>query len=195
MHTTGPSARPSTRGLTAVALAALLVLSACGSSDDDSAASGTDDGSSSAPSDNSDSNTDAPAPDDSDGGSSAGTLTMADGTVYEFELTTCDTSDTLPEALPLSNGYDVFGKTADGSFSLYLGRGGFDDDSAVASGTLEGGFDETGQNASILYNASNDALNLLTVDGGSVSGDLDFSAIGPAGPHGDETAATVDISC
>ncbi len=197
--TFGTSTRTPTRGLAAGAGAALLLLSACGSSDDDSAASGGDDGSvgasaddgSDAPASEDDSNTD----DDGSGGDGTGTLTMADGTVYEFELTTCETSNTDSAALPLSNGYDAFGKTSDGAFSLQIIRAGFDDENAVMSGGLEGDFDDNGQNAGILYAADADSLNLLTVDGANVSGEISFRGIGPTGPHGDDAVGTVEVSC
>ena len=190
--------RPSARGLAAVAFAALLVLSACGSSDDDdSGASGGDDGSSSAPSDDAstDSDTDdAPAPDTSSG-DGTGTLTMADGTVYEFEMNSCDTVDTDPATIPLAGGYDLSGSTSDGEFRFSLARLGFDDEVAVAVGALEGDFDENGQNEEILYTASRESLDLIAVDGGNVSGEVAFSAIGLTRPHGDDTTATVEVNC
>jgi hypothetical protein len=192
MHdTSGTFSRISARGLAAVALAALLVLSACGSSDDDSGALGSDDGSSDTPADDSG----ASGSDDGSGGDGTGTLTMTDGTVYEFEMTTCDTSNTDPAALPLSNGYDVFGKTSDRAFSLQIIRAGFDDENPVTSGGLEGDFDENGQNAGILYAVNSDSLNVLTVDGAKVSGEVSFRGIGPTGPHGDDAVGTVEVSC
>ena len=202
MHITSGTST-SARGLAAVALAALLLLSACGSSDDDNGASGSDDGSSDTLADdtgsNADSNADdadSNADDDSSGGDGTGTLTMTDGTVYEFEMTTCDTSNTDPAALPLSNGYDVFGKTSDGAFSLQIIRAGFDDANPVTSGTFEGDFDENGQNAGILYAANSDSLNLLTVDGANVSGEVTFRGVGPPGrPHGDDAVGVVEVGC
>ena len=197
MHITSGTST-SARGLAAAALAALLLLSACSSSDDDSGTSGSDDGSSDTLAGDTDSNADdagSNADDDSSGGDGTGTLTMTDGTVYEFEMTTCDTSNTNPAALPLSNGYDVFGKTSDGAFSLSIGRAGFDDANPIASGALEGDFDENGQNAGILYAANSDSLNLLTVDGANVSGEVSFRGIGPTGPHGDDTVGAVQVSC
>ncbi|MFT6291741.1 MAG: major membrane immunogen (membrane-anchored lipoprotein) [Ilumatobacter sp.] len=191
--------RSSAQGLAAVAFAALLVLSACGSSDDDSGASGGDDGSSSAPSDDAstDSDTDdVPAPDTSSG-DGTGTLTMADGTVYEFEMNSCDTFDTDPATIPLAGGYDLSGSTSDGEFRFSLARLGFDDEVAVAVGTLEGDFDENGQNEKLLYIASRESLdlNLIAIDGGNVSGQVEFSAIAPTRPHGDDTTATVEVNC
>ncbi|HUW04015.1 MAG TPA: hypothetical protein VMW08_16800 [Acidimicrobiales bacterium] len=194
MEPTPTFTRLSARGLAAVALAALLAFSACGSSDDDSGAAEGDDGSSSAPDDNADSNDDPTVP-ESSGGDGIGTLTIADGAVYEFEMTSCDTSDTDPEGFPLELGYDLTGATADGEFRIFLGRAGFDEESSVASGTLEGDFDENGQNAGILYRVERESLDQLTVDGGDVSGDLALSAILPGGPHGEETTATVQVSC
>ena len=120
---------------------------------------------------------------------------MADGTVYEFVLNSCDTSDTDPDTIPMAGGYDVSGATADGEFRFTLSRLGFDDEVAVAVGTLEGDFDENGQNEQILYTTSRESLDGLTVDGGNVSGDLEYGAIIPGGPHGDDTTATVAVSC
>ncbi len=192
MHITpGAFTRMSTRGLAVLSRAALLLLGACGSSEDDDGASGSDDATSGTPAADTDSNAD----DVSSGGDGTGTLTMTDGTVYEFEMTTCDTSNTAPSALPLSNGYDVFGKSSDGAFSLQIIRAGFDDANPVTSGALEGDFDENGQNAGILYAANSDSLNLLTVDGAKVSGEVSFRGIGPAGPHGDDAVGAVDVSC
>jgi hypothetical protein len=196
----GTFTRISTRGLAAVALAALLALSACGSSDDDSEASGSDDGSSSAPSDDTDSNADDVPVDDSDtdgssGGDGTATLTMADGTVYEFETSSCDTFETDPATIPLAGGYDLSGATSDGEFRFSLARLGFDGEVAVAVGTLEGDFDENGQNEQILYKTSRESLDQLSVDGGDVSGDLAFSEVLPGGPHGAETTATVEANC
>lgn len=179
-------------------MVSLLAVSACGSSDDDgSTADDADSGSEadSSGSDDAGSSSDDGSTDDSSGGNGTGTLTIADGTVYEFEMNSCDTSDTDPEGFPLDLGYDLTGSTADGEFRIFLGRAGFDDESAVASGSLEGGFDENGQNASILYRVSRESLDQLSVDGGTVTGDLALSEVIPGGPHGDEISATVQVSC
>jgi len=187
--------RPSARGL---AFAALLVLSACGSSDeDDSGASGGDDGSSSAPSDDAstDSDTDDASAPDTSSGDGTGTLTMADGTVYEFELRDCDTVDTDPATILLAGGYTLSGPSSDGEFRFTLARLGFDDEVAVATGSLEGDFDENGKNEKMLYKVSRESLDLIAVDGGNVSGEVAFSAIGPTRPHGDDTTATVEANC
>ena len=196
--TCGTFTRTSARGFSAAALAAVLLLSACGSSDGDSGAPASDGESSDTSVADTDSNADVESSNadvESSAGDGTGTLTMTDGTVYEFEMTSCDTSNTDPAGLPLSNGYDVFGKTPDGAFSLLIVRAGFDDANPVASGGLEGDFDENGKNAGILYAANSDSLHLLTVDGANVSGDISFRAIGPTAPHGDDAVGAVAVSC
>ncbi len=126
------------------------------------------------------------------GGSSTATLTVADGTVYAFDLTTCETSNTDDFELPDS--YDIFGTTTDGAFSFQLGRAGMDETFIVQVGTLEGDFDDEGKNATMLYNAQldNEPLN---VDGANVSGTFMMRAIAPTRPHGDEVEVTLDARC
>lgn len=135
---------------------------------------------------------------DSDESSSSGgtaTLTIADGTVYEFVLTTCDTSDTDPSALPLDNGYDIFGQTDDGAFEVQLVRAGFTNDDVVFAGALEGDFDDEGKNAKMLYSVNGDTV-ALTATGTEISGTMMLRAVGPpTRPHGDETEATLDAQC
>ena len=120
------------------------------------------------------------------------TLTMVDGTVYTFEMTTCETSNTDDFVIPDS--YDLFGRTADGEFTFYLGRAGLDDDFITQVGALEGDFDDEGNNAAMLYNADLDN-EPLDVDGAIVSGTFMMSAIGPTRPHGDEVGVILDARC
>lgn len=129
---------------------------------------------------------------DQDGGS--GSLTLLDGTVLDFVFTSCDTSDTKPNALPLSNGVDIFGKTSDSAFSFQLIRAGFDDDSAVASGSVEGDFDDEGKNSKLLYFVKADTLD-ITVTGGEVAATFALGKIGPTDTFGKETEATLEAHC
>ncbi len=126
-------------------------------------------------------------------GDGTGTLTMADGTVYTFEMSTCDTSEN-DDAFLVENGYDIFGKTADGAFHASFNRAGFDEETISEIATLEGQFDENGKNAELIYTDVTDTM-ALTVDGGHVSGTLTMKPIGPNEPHGAESEATVDITC
>ncbi len=160
---------------------ALPLVAGCDSGDDAGAATGTEVG-------------DTEANDSSD---SEGTITVMvdDGTIYELvDVSSCDTSFTDPSGLPLSNGYDLTGRTADGAFLLSVGRAGFDDESVVFAGALEGDFDDEGQNAKMLYRLDRDTLD-LTVDGANVTGTVGSTAIGPTRPHGDNALFTIDARC
>ncbi len=126
-------------------------------------------------------------------GSGTGTLTMADGTVYRFETSTCDTSEN-DDAFLVEDGYDIFGKTADGAFHASFNRAGFDEETISEISTLEGQFDENGKNAELIYRDVTGTMALV-VDGGHVSGTLTMKPIGSNDPHGAESEATVDITC
>ncbi|WP_372594945.1 hypothetical protein [Actinotalea sp.] len=187
-----------TRGLAAIA--ALLLLTACSGSTESAEASGAADDSSSTAEDSGSSETateetgQEPA-EAAAGGPGTGVITMDDGTVYTFEMTTCDTSETVPDEIPLTNGYDLAGTTADGTTDLTLARLGFSpDEVAVTVGSIEGDYDENRQNAELLYAANVEELD-LTVSGGSVTGTATMRAVGPNRPHGDQPTATVDVSC
>ena len=172
--------RFSTRGLAAAT--ALLLLTACSGSTEDPDTSGAADTSSST--------AEEPA-----GGAGTGVVTMDDGTVYTFEMTTCETSDSMPDVIPLINGYNLEGTTADGATDLTLARLGFTpDEVAVTVGSIEGDYDEDRQNSQLLYSAVVDELD-LTVDGTSVTGTAPMRAVAPTRPHGDQATATVEVSC
>ena len=174
--------------------AALIGLVACGSGDDDGGVSDADatasatDGATAAPSD------DAPADDQPATGSSTGTLTLADGTAFSLEMSTCDTSENGSEGFVIEDGFDLFGRTPDGEFTVQLIRAGFDEETVLVTAALEGEFDDEGKNAQLLYSKVADTMT-ATVDGGTVSGAVTMKPIGPNRPYGDETAATFDISC
>jgi len=143
--------------------------------------------------------TDTEADEDESGGESEGeariTITVDDGTVYELvDVTSCDTSVTDPSGFPLDNGYDLAGRTADGAFGLTAIRAGLDDDNAVFSGAVEGGFDENGLNPTMLYRFDADSLTLM-VDGADVVGTVGSDAIAPTRPHGDNAVFTIDARC
>ncbi|AXT84663.1 hypothetical protein C6I20_05290 [Aeromicrobium sp. A1-2] len=142
------------------------------------------------------------APDTTDGetsepeqaSSGRATLTIADGTVYEFVMSSCDTQDTDPSGFPLSNGYDLSGRTADGQFGMSMGRAGLTDDEPVMSGLVEGDFDDQGKNAKMIYSVPSDTVD-LTASGRQVNGTLDLRAIGPTRTHGDRSSATLEANC
>lgn len=121
-------------------------------------------------------------------------MTIDDGTVYEFTLSSCKTQDTDPSGYPISNGFDLFGKTADGEFGMQFIRAGFDDDTAKVTGSLEGDFDDEGKNEKMLYSVKFETDD-LTASGTEIAGSFDIRAIGPTRPHGDETSATLEASC
>ncbi len=126
------------------------------------------------------------------GGSGTATLTMIDGTTYEFVMSTCETSNTDDFAIPDS--YDLFGTTADGAFRFSLTRVGLDEDFITQVGALEGDFDDNGQNEQMLYSADL-GTEPLTVDGAIVSGSFLMDAIGPTRPHGDQVGVILDARC
>ncbi len=183
------SFRPPARGL--LAAAALVALTACGApTGAPTATGGPGTAVGSSPAAGGDATTAQPVE-----GAGTATVTMADGAVYQFAMTTCDTSETVPDQIPLTNGYDLAGATSDGEYVLTLARLGFTADAAdVTVGTIAGDFDENGQNEEMLYNAVVAALD-LSVDGPRVSGTAEFKAIGPTRPHGDQTTATIDVNC
>lgn len=176
--------------------AALVSMSACGSGDDDSAASDADDSGAAADGTLADEQPadDEPADDQPATGGSGGTLTLADGTVFEFETATCDTSENGAEGFLIEDGFDLFGRTSDGEFTVQLIRAGFDEESVIDTASLEGEFDDDGKNPELFYSEVNETL-VATVDGGNVSGTVTLKPIGPNRPYGDEIVATFDVNC
>ena len=120
------------------------------------------------------------------------TLTLADGTTYEFAMPTCETSNTDEFVIPDS--YELAGATADGAFRFSLTRAGLDETFITQVGTLEGAFDESGQNNQLLYVADL-GDEPLSVDGANVSGTFLMNARAPERPHGDQVEATLDARC
>ena len=172
---------------------------ACGGSDDASEPEGNDDGSETAATDAPDA-PDAPAADASDApasggsGNGNGTLTLDDGTVYTFEMSTCETSDTDPDSFLVDPGFDAFGRTSDG-FTLQLIRAAFEESPDLQPTVgFEGSYDENGVNPEIQYLRDGDAD--LQIDGGRIFGEVtftDFFSIDPI--HGEGFVATVDVDC
>ena len=178
-------------------LAALLVTTvvACGSDDDSDATPDAENATEDVTVDESDEAAEPATQEEApvaETGSSVAVVTMEDGTVYEFALTTCATSNT--DEFEIDDSYDLYGKTSDGASAFTLGRAGLAEDFITHVGFVEGDFDENGLNAAMLYNAALDD-EPLTVDGASVSGTLTLKAIAPTRPHGDETTATLDATC
>jgi hypothetical protein len=180
--------------------AALLGLVACGSGDDDGGASDVDETPEAAddtpavdePAD--DEPADEPADDPAPAGDGTGTLTLPDGTAFSFEMTTCETSENGADGFLIEDGFDLFGRTTDGEFTVQLIRAGFDEENIVDTAGLEGEFDDDGKNAGLLYSEVHESL-AATVDGGTVTGTVSLKPIGPNRPYGDETVATFDIRC
>ncbi len=173
-----------------IALAAVLVggLAACGSDGE----SATQDTAGSTPEADAAESGDSASSDSASGGSGTATLTLIDGTIYEFEMSICETSNTDDFEIPDS--YELLGTTADGEFRFSLTRAGLDEDFITQVGTLEGDFDENGQNNQMLYSADLDT-EPLTVDGAIVSGSFLMDAIGPTRPHGDQVGVILDARC
>ena len=140
--------------------------------------------------------TDTEASGDEAGGESTAriTVTVDDGTVYELDVRSCDTSVTDPSGFPLSNGYVLSGETVDGEVDVFVSRAGLEDDDTVFSGSIEGDFDEEGRNAKMLYSFDRDTLT-LQIDGAKVTGSVGSRAIGPTRPHGDNPVFTFDADC
>lgn len=126
-------------------------------------------------------------------GTGVTTVTMGDGTAYALELSSCDTSSTDSSFL-LPDSYDISGQTSGGEIRFYMARAGLSEDFITQVATLEGDFDDGGQNAALFYSGSKDSYALI-VEGPRVSGTFSLKAIGPNRPHGDEIAVAVDISC
>ncbi|MDW3214093.1 MAG: hypothetical protein R8G01_08870 [Ilumatobacteraceae bacterium] len=172
--------------------AVLLGVTACGSSDDNGA-SGESAANTDGSADSADTADAAPA-DEPATGSRTGTLTLDDGTAFTLEMTTCETSENGAAGFLIEDGFDLFGRTSDGEFTVQLIRAGFDEDSVIDTSVLEGEFDDEGKNAGLLYTEGSEVL-VATVDGGNVSGTVTLKPIGPNRPYGDEIGATFDVDC
>lgn len=128
----------------------------------------------------------------SEGGAGMAVLTVDDGTVYEFEMTSCDTSNNTDIFL-IDPGYDLFGRNDDG-FSFGLIRAAFEEP-ASALGDLEGGFDDNGVNPSMSY-VIREPESVITLDGNTITGDLVLDGfISSEKTHGDEATATLTVTC
>lgn len=173
----------------------LLVLSGCGDSDSDESGDGAtttvaDDSAGSSDDTTSTDDTDSGSGDSGSSGNGTGTATLADGTVLEFEMVSCDTNDN-DDGYTVDPGYDLSGNAEDGTY-IQLLRAGFDDDSVVANGSLEGEF---GTGIEITYSAPADANMNLAVDGDSVTGTVSMNVIGNEAPLGESIEAEIDIAC
>jgi len=167
----------------------VLILSACGGSDD---AAGNNDatGNTEPAADETPVADEATA--ETDGGSGQGVLTVEDGTVYEFDMSSCETSNNSDTFL-VDPGYDLFGRTSDG-FTLYLGRAAFEEPTS-ALGDLGGRFDENGVNPKVNY-VFREPDSVITLDGNTITGQLVLDGfISQENIHGEETTATLTITC
>ena len=173
----------ASRTLSAISALA-VVIGACGGSDTGSDTNATE---AEAPSD-------APAeePEPAAGGSGTAVITVDDGTVYEFEMSGCDTSNNTDIFL-IDPGYDLFGRNDDG-FSFSLIRAAFEEP-ATALGDLEGGFDENGVNPTMSY-LIREPESVITLDGNTITGDLVLDGVfSSEKTHGDETTASLTVTC
>lgn len=184
---------------------ALLFASACGSSSDPAApaADDTTDGAADSSSVNdgaapgaepdvaAQTNQEAEAGEAGSGPQTA-TLSLADGTVYELVVSSCVTNETDSGRLPITNGFEVSGKTADGIFEFSILRGGFDDD-PYQSGNASADFDQSGGQLTS-YNIDVETM-VYAVDGAAVSATFTLGEFGKKGIHGDTVEATLDAHC
>lgn len=178
------SSKPA-RVLAAALVSSILVMAGCGgSADDEEGATDADSGS-----DRSTSDEGATL-----GTAGTGTLSLADGTEYTFEMATCKTSGADPDAFVVDPGYDLLGKSEDG-FRLTLIRAGLDADSANATGDLEAEFDENGVNPKVSYDALGDEDVMLKVDGSGVTGTAKMTSSGSSAPLGENIEAMIDVTC
>lgn len=185
------SGRIRSRPLVFGVVSVLLVVGACGSSDDTKADAAVRD-----PGSKTELTPDTPdAASQPDPAGGTATMTIADGTQYEYELATCVTSDMEQQGVAAGTGYVVVGKTADGTSSLALERVWVSDDESVETGGIEVGLERTGATTGFYYDAGFESLQTLVVNGTKVSGELSFQVFGLPGPHGSETTATVDVRC
>lgn len=168
-----------------------VILAACGSDDDPDTAPETG-GDAVAEDAATEDVTGQPAVDAPASGDGIATLTLSDGTAYQFALPTCETSNTDDFVIPDS--YELLGATADGEFRFSLTRAGLDETFISQIGTLEGAFDENGANNALLYVAEL-GDEPLAVEGANVSGAFLMNARGPERPHGDQVEATLDARC
>lgn len=173
-----------------IGLVAVLMLGACGASDDTGKTDGDDLPAGSASIEVGDSGADPIEP---ASGAGTGMLTMADGTVYTFEMSTCDTSVNKPDTFVVDPGYELFGKTSDG-FRLQLIRAAFEEPTN-GGGDLEGQFDEGGGNPKVSY-LFKEPESTITLDGDTVTGDLVMSGVYSTDQiHGETTTATLTVTC
>ncbi len=175
---------------TALFVALATVAAACGGSDESSGASSSDPVETEA-------NAGEPAGDSAPAernGDATGILTLGDGTVYSFEMTTCITSATDPSSFLIEVGFDAFGRSSDG-FTLQAIRAAFEESPELQPTVgFEGRYDENGVNPEITYLRDGDAE--LQIDGGRIFGTVtfrDFFSVSPI--HGDGFTADIDISC
>ena len=125
-------------------------------------------------------------------GSGRATMTISDGTVYEFEMTTCDTSNNS-DAFLVEPGYDLSGRTDDG-FRVQLIRAAFEEPT-TARGGLEGRFDDNGVNPEVSY-TFREPESVIALDGDTITADLVMSGFISQDPiHGEDPTAMLTVTC
>ncbi|WP_436793918.1 hypothetical protein [Actinospongicola halichondriae] len=174
-----------------LAAALLAALASCGSDDD----ADTD----AAPDDDTETPADAGSSDDSgsesgDSAAAGASTITVEGTTYQLDVSECEGSNTDSSGYPFPDNFALSGTDVDSDLQFYIARNGPADELFVQVGSLQGDFDENGQNEKLLYSAQMDTLD-FTVNGPDVSGSVDVRAIGPTRPFGDETVVEFDFDC
>lgn len=188
--------------LPSVLFAAIVALAACGGSDAVDDVSAVEPAGTASETESPD---DAPEPTQSDDvdevvtadssdAASSGSLTLEDGTTYEFDMSTCATSITDPSSFLIEVGFDAFGRSEDG-FTLQVIRAAFEESPDLQPVVgFEGAYDENGVNAQIQYLRDGDVE--LEIDGGRIFGTVTFRDFFSQQPiHGDGFTADIDINC
>lgn len=181
--------------LSALLVAVTIGGAACGGSDDSSESDSADPvvGDVEIESAPADEPAEAPAEATGDGGG-IGTMTLDDGTVYSFEMTTCATSVTDPSSFLIEVGFDAFGRSSEG-FTLQLIRAAFEESPDLQpTAGFEGSYDENGVNPEIMYIRDGDAD--LQIDGGRIFGTVQFRDFFSTDPiHGDGFSGAIEVNC
>lgn len=125
--------------------------------------------------------------------SGKGTVTMDDGSIYFFDMTTCLTSGTAPDVLPLANGFNLLGISGDG-FRLEFIRAGASDEESFVSGTFNGKVDSGGAAVDVEYHAVESTVSGF-VTGPNVAATVTFKSLDVGAVHGPEPVATIDVTC
>lgn len=117
-------------------------------------------------------------------------VTMADGTVYEFEMTRCETSNNT-DLFELEPAFHLEGESAT-ELDLVVERGRFGEP-AFAIGSITGPRD--GAPDDHVFYGFNEADSVIELDGEVIRGELMMASIGGDPIHGEETSAALTVRC